>query len=180
MAIGEPGVGVVFTVGHSTRTVDQLAQLLAEQDVELLCDIRTVPKSRHNPQFHVDRLPAELAPYQLSYTHLSGLGGWRAATAESPNDGWRNTGFRNYADYMLTDKFTDALDGLLKTASQATPALMCAEAVPWRCHRWLVADALLVRDVPVRHILGPGQVRDATLTSFAQVNGTRITYPMPD
>lgn len=173
----ERPANTVFTVGHSTRTIDQLGGMLTENQVTEVCDIRTVPKSRHNPQFHIDRLPGELASYHLSYRHLPRLGGWRSGLADSPNAGWRNASFRNYADYMQTEEFLAALDELLGLAAGGTLTLMCSEAVPWRCHRRLVADALLVRGVEVRHIMGPGQLREATLTPFARVEGTSITYP---
>ncbi len=167
----------VATVGHSTRSIEELAALLTESRVHEVADIRTVPKSRHNPQFHVDRLADELSPYGLAYRHVPELGGWRRGFAESPNGAWRNTSFRNYADYMQTEEFAAAVADLLTKARRTPTALMCSEAVPWRCHRRLVADALLVRGAIVRHIMGPGQVREATLTPFAKVDGVSITYP---
>lgn len=145
--------------------------------MQRLVDIRTVPRSRHNPQFNQDALPGALAGAGIAYAHLKELGGLRRPRPDSPNRAWRNDSFRGYADYMQTPEFEAALQGLLEMASRERLALMCAEAVPWRCHRSLVADALLARGIPVEEILGPGQSRAHRLTPFARVEGARVTYP---
>lgn len=165
----------VLTVGHSTRMAEEFLQLLRAHAVERLIDIRTVPRSRRHPQFSRDTLPAALAP--IAYTHMAGLGGLRKPRPDSPNTGWRNDSFRGYADYMLTPEFETALAELIAAAAREQVAIMCAEAVHWRCHRSLVADALTVRSVEVAHILGPGPPRPHSLTSLARVEGTRIVYP---
>jgi 3-methyladenine DNA glycosylase/8-oxoguanine DNA glycosylase len=166
----------IYTVGHSTRSLDELVTLLRAAGVSVLVDIRTIPRSRHNPQFNRDALRVALRSRQLRYVHLPALGGLRRARPDSPNAGWRNASFRGYADYMLTEDFEAGL-GELRALAQNTAALMCAEAVPWRCHRSLVADALAVRGAQVEHITGTGHARPHHLTSFARVDGTRVTYP---
>jgi uncharacterized protein (DUF488 family) len=143
-------------------------------------DVRTVPRSRHNPQFNGDTLPDALADASIRYTHEAGLGGFRRASPESPNRGWRNASFRGYADYMQTAEFAAHLASLMKLAKQEKVALMCAEAVPWRCHRSLIADALLVHGLRVEDIINGNRSQMHTLTSFARVNGTAITYPPLD
>jgi uncharacterized protein (DUF488 family) len=140
-------------------------------------DIRTVPRSRHNPQFNRDELPASLAAVGIDYRHIAGLGGLRHARPDSPNGAWRNASFRGYADYMQTEEFTGNVDALAGLAQTRRCVLMCAEAVPWRCHRSMVADALVVRGVPVEHIMGPHKRKPHTLTPFAHVEGTHISYP---
>jgi uncharacterized protein (DUF488 family) len=167
----------VYTIGHSTRTVDELAGALRSFDVRVLVDIRTVPRSRHNPQFNGDSLANALARHDLEYVHLPRLGGLRRPRKDSPNGAWRNLSFRGYADYMLTPDFETGLHELAEQTSRGTPAIMCAEAVQWRCHRSLVADALVVRGAAVEHISAPGRSTAHVLTSFAEVRGTRITYP---
>ncbi|NMR19977.1 DUF488 family protein [Cellulomonas fimi] len=180
---GPPGVGPILTIGHSTRPIEELVGLLRDNEVTQLIDIRTVPRSRHNPQFGTDVLvqtvPA-LSGGAVGYRHVAALGGLRKATGEPTNAGWRNASFRGYADYMQTEAFAAAVEALEALAASERPAIMCAEAVPWRCHRSLVADALLVRGVDVRHIMGPGTTSPATLTRFARVEGTRVTYPSDD
>jgi uncharacterized protein (DUF488 family) len=168
---------LVCTVGHSDRPIEQFVALLQEHGVACVLDIRTVPKSRHNPQFNRDVLPATLEQAGIGYRHLAGLGGLRHARADSPNTGWRNASFRGYADYMQTEEFVRNVEDVVKLAQGERCALMCAEAVPWRCHRSLVADALLVRGVPVEHIMGPNKRKPHTLTPFAHVEGLCITYP---
>lgn len=167
----------VYTIGHSDRPIDEFIGLLKENGIGCVLDIRTVPRSRHNPQFNRDMLPDSLAAAGIAYRHLDGLGGLRHAKRDSPNGGWRNASFRGYADYMQTDEFAGEVDDLTKLARSERCALMCAEAVPWRCHRSLVADALLVRGMPVEHIMGPHKLKPHTLTPFAHVQGKRITYP---
>jgi uncharacterized protein (DUF488 family) len=170
-------VTTVYTIGHSNRSIDDFIDLLREHGVDVLVDIRTVPKSRHNPQFGQDRLPGHLETAGISYRYMKDLGGLRKTTPDSPNGGWRNTSFRGYADWMQTDTFRDAVDALVDIARDRTVAIMCAEAVPWRCHRSLVGDALLARGVEVIDIMGPRSARAETLTPFAVVDGTSITYP---
>lgn len=169
--------GAIFTVGHSTLSSDRFAGLLHVYGIERLADIRTMPRSRHNPQFNSDALARSLAAERIEYVHLPALGGLRHAREDSPNGGWRNKSFRGYADYMQTTAFWDALEELVQMSRQQRVAIMCAEAVPWRCHRSLVADALEVRGVRVVEILSETSFRMHALTSFARVEGTRLTYP---
>jgi uncharacterized protein (DUF488 family) len=168
---------LVYTIGHSARPIEEFIGLLTENGIGCLLDIRTVPRSRHNPQFNRDSLPDSLAAAGISYQHLAGLGGLRRAAPDSPNGAWRNASFRGYADYMQTDAFAGQVEEVMKLAREQRCALMCAEAVPWRCHRSLVADALLVRGVPVAHIMGPHKLKPHTLTPFAHVENACITYP---
>jgi Protein of unknown function, DUF488 len=169
--------GAIFTVGHSTLPIEQFIALLKTYCIERLVDIRTIPRSRHNPQFNSDALGEALHAAGMEYTVLAALGGLRRPRKDSPNMGWRNESFRGYADYMQTGEFEAGLQTLIGMASQRRVAIMCAEAVPWRCHRSLVADALLVRGVPVVEILSETSYRMHTLTPFANVDGARITYP---
>jgi len=167
----------VDTIGHSTRTLDELVALLRAFDVSVLVDVRTIPHSRHNPQFNRDALRAALPRRGIRYVHLPALGGLRRTRKDSPNTGWRNASFRGFADYMLTDEFEIGLAELRGLAKEGRVAIMCAEAVPWRCHRSLIADALTVRGAQVEHITGPERSHPHRLTAFARVEGTRITYP---
>jgi uncharacterized protein (DUF488 family) len=169
--------GAVFTVGHSTLPIECFIGILEAYGIETLADIRTIPRSRHNPQFNEDALPATLRSAQIDYVHLAALGGLRHTHKDSPNKGWRNESFRGYADYMQTDAFRDALEDLIALSRRKRVALMCAEAVPWRCHRSLVADALAVRGIPVIEILSETKFSLHRLTAFARVEGTDITYP---
>jgi uncharacterized protein (DUF488 family) len=175
--IGKPTPLSLFTVGHSTRTLAELVDLLREHGVTLLVDVRTVPGSRRMPHFRKAALAAELPGLGLEYAHLPELGGLRRPRPDSLNAGWRNDSFRGFADYMGTPDFEAGLDRLLDLAGDRETAVMCAEAVPWRCHRSLISDALLARGVAVRHILGPGPARPHTTTPFARVEGSRVTYP---
>jgi len=168
---------IVRTIGHSNRPIKEFIDLLRQNEVQLLLDVRTVPKSRHNPQFGQDQLPLSLQAAGIAYRQMPGLGGLRRALKDSPNSGWRNTSFRGYADYMQTPEFAENVEAVIALARTTRCALMCAESVPWRCHRSLVADALLVRGIPVEHIINPGKRRPAKLTPFARVEGTRILYP---
>lgn len=170
----------VLTIGHSTRSLESFVALLKGAGATGVVDVRTVPRSRHNPQFNRDVLPATLAAAQLTYVHIPDLGGLRRPVKESLNGGWRNASFRGFADYMQTAAFTAALDELVALAASITPALMCAEAVPWRCHRSLIADALLARGFAVGHIMGGPPVRAHVLTPFARVEGPRVWYPAPE
>jgi uncharacterized protein (DUF488 family) len=168
---------IVCTIGHSNRSIEEFIGLLKQNRIACVLDIRTVPKSRHNPQFGQDQLPDSLAAAGIEYRYLSGLGGLRRPRPDSPNSGWRNTSFRGYADYMQSEEFAQNVDTVIALAQDTRCALMCAEAVPWRCHRSLVADALLVRGIPVEEIIGPQKPRPHKLTPFARVDGLRITYP---
>ncbi len=168
---------VVLTVGHSTRPLDEFIDLLRAHGVTRVVDVRTVPRSRHNPQFNQDTLPAGLSAAGIGYAHMPGLGGLRKPDSDSPNPGWRNASFRGFADYMLTPAFEQNLKALIEQARREPIVIMCAEAVPWRCHRSLIADALVVRGVRVEHIMSRSR-RDAhMLTPWARVEGTRVTYP---
>jgi uncharacterized protein (DUF488 family) len=170
--------GAIFTVGHSTLPIERFIALLQTYGIERLVDIRTMPRSRHNPQFNDTALAGSLTAQHLEYVHIPALGGLRHARKDSPNTGWRNVGFRGYADYMQTEAFQNALEALTQMSRQKRIAIMCAEAVPWRCHRSLVADALSVRGVPAVEILTESSYRMHKLTPFAQVEGMRITYPL--
>ncbi len=166
-------------MGHSTRGLDELIGLLHEHHVTLLADVRTAPGSRRFPHFARATLSEALPERGIEYVHLPELGGLRRPRPDSPNTGWRNESFRGFADHMASDEFRAALGRLVELGRQGGVAVMCAEAVPWRCHRSLIADALLVRGVEVTHIIGPGRTQAATLTPFARVEGERITYPGP-
>ena len=169
--------GTVFTVGHSILPIEPFLALLNTYGIACLVDIRTIPRSRRNPQFNADALAPALTAHDIEYVALTELGGLRHAHKDSTNTGWRNESFRGYADYMQTDAFADGLAQLIAMSRTKRTAIMCAEAVPWRCHRSLVADALLVRGIPVIEILSQLNWRDHKLTPFAHVEGTRITYP---
>jgi uncharacterized protein (DUF488 family) len=179
-AVTEPGHwpdGTIFTVGHSTLPIERFIALLQAYGIERLTDIRTVPRSRHNPQFNAADLARSLGAADIEYLAMPALGGLRHPRRDSPNTGWRNESFRGYADYMQTPVFQDAVEELIRSGLEKRVAIMCAEAVPWRCHRSLVADALNVRGVPVTEILSASSHRPHKLTPFAQVEGTSITYP---
>jgi uncharacterized protein (DUF488 family) len=167
----------VLTIGHSTCGLEEFISLLKTHGTTCVVDVRTVPRSRHNPQFNKASLPRALKKAGLGYVHLPGLGGLRHATLDSPNAGWRNASFRGYADYMQTPEFEESLDELIRLAKQERIAIMCAEAVPWRCHRSLIADALLVRGIQVEDIMTPTRRQVHKLTPFAKVRGATITYP---
>jgi uncharacterized protein (DUF488 family) len=167
----------IFTIGHSTRPIDEFIDLLRSHDIVQLVDIRTVPKSRHNPQYGQEAIAQSLAEAGIEYVYLKALGGLRSKAKESVNDAWRNTSFRNYADYMQTEAFTSGIDELIALSTEKVTAIMCAEAVPWRCHRSLVSDALLVRGINSCEIISASSERLHTLRSFAVVDGTTITYP---
>ena len=169
--------GSVFTVGHSTLPIERFTALLDAYGIRRLADVRTVPRSRRNPQFNADALASALRAQSIEYVPLPALGGLRHARKDSANTGWRNESFRGYADYMQTQAFADGLDELIRISRELRTAIMCAEAVPWRCHRSLVADALEVRGIPVVEILSDRSARMHKLTPFARVDGTTITYP---
>lgn len=167
----------LFTVGHSTRPIDEFLALLVEHRIARVVDVRTIPRSRHNPQFNQDALPPALERAGVVYTHLPALGGLRHARKDSLNTAWKNVSFRGFADYMATPEFDRALEELIAVAAVERVAIVCAEAVPWRCHRSLIADALTARGLEVTHIVGPGRSQPHSMTSFAHVEGSRVTYP---
>jgi uncharacterized protein (DUF488 family) len=167
----------VFTIGHSTRPIAAFVELLRAHRVTHLVDVRTVPRSRHNPQFNGESLSASVASEQIGYLHAPGLGGFRRPRPDSPNGGWRNLSFRGYADYMQTDDFSASLATLIDLTRRQRVAVMCAEAVPWRCHRSLIADALLVRGIVCCEIVAPKRLQIHRLTPFARVSGLELSYP---
>ncbi|MBV8335965.1 MAG: DUF488 domain-containing protein [Alphaproteobacteria bacterium] len=169
--------GAIFTLGHSTLPIEQFLAVLASYGIERLVDIRTIPRSRHNPQFNETAVAEKIHERGLEYVHFKALGGLRRPRKDSPNTGWRNEGFRGFADYMQTEEFQEALATLIRMSREKRTAIMCAEAVPWRCHRSLVADALSVHGIPVVEILSESSWRRHQLTPFARVEGTRVTYP---
>ncbi|HEU0054370.1 MAG TPA: DUF488 domain-containing protein [Longimicrobium sp.] len=176
------GHRTVFTIGHSTRTIEQFVALLTEHGVELLVDVRRFPGSRRHPQFGSAALEASLREAGIAYLHAEPLGGRRSSekSAASPNTAWRNDAFRAYADYMGTPAFRRALDRLIALSAERATVIMCAEAVPWRCHRRLITDALLARDIPVADIVGPGAASPARLSEHAVVtSGDTVIYPAP-
>jgi uncharacterized protein (DUF488 family) len=166
----------LFTIGHSTRPIDDFVGLLKAHGVERLVDVRTVPRSRRNPQFGIETLARSLAESGVEYVHMPSLGGFRHARRDSTNTGWRNETFRGYADYMDTPEFEHALQELIVASRERRIAIMCAEAVPWRCHRSLISDALTARGVTVKH-LGLGSVQDHRMTPFAKLDGMKVSYP---
>lgn len=170
----------IFTVGHSTRSLEELVEILEAFGVDVLVDIRTYPRSRRNPQFNTDTLPSALASAGLGYAHIPELGGRRRTHDGSPNTAWRNASFRGYADHMLTPEFEQGLEKLHALTAEGTVALMCAEAVPWRCHRSLVADALTARGARVQHLTSATRSSPHRVTPFARLDGARVTYPGPD
>jgi len=168
-------VGTVYTVGHSTRTTRELVEMLRAHGVEQVVDVRTIPRSRHNPQFNRPALSRSLHAVKLRYRHLKALGGLRHARADSVNLGWHNASFRGFADYMQTDEFAAGLARLEQISRRHPTAIMCAEAVPWRCHRQLLADAFFVRGWSVQHIM-EDDCHEHKLPPFARAEGTKIFY----
>ncbi len=168
---------VIRTVGHSTRPVDALIEMLEAHGIKRLVDVRTIPKSRYNPQYNREALERSLRDASIGYEHMRGLGGLRQPRKDSPNTGWRNERFRGYADYMQTTEFESALNALVEAAAHEAVAIMCAEAVPWRCHRSLIADALTARGYPVEHIMSATKSNPHAMTSFARLEGTSVSYP---
>ena len=169
--------GTVFSVGHSNRSIDDFLNLLEAFAIRMVVDVRTIPKSRHNPQFNADALAASLVSDGIAYLAMPALGGLRHVRPDSPNGAWHNKSFRGFADYMQSPEFRDALEGLELLAREQRIAIMCAEAVPWRCHRSLIADALAVRGDSIVEILSATNWRQHPLTPFAVTEGTEITYP---
>lgn len=169
--------GAIFTVGHSTLSLQDFIALLDGYGVRRLVDVRTIPRSRHNPQFNADVLAQQLPAAGIDYRHMPALGGLRHSRKDSPNTGWRNQSFRGYADYMQTEQFTRALTELIEGSRAGRTAVMCAEALPWRCHRSLIADALYVHGIPAVEIMSETSWRIHRLTDFARADGTALTYP---
>jgi uncharacterized protein (DUF488 family) len=170
----------IYTIGHSTRPAEKFIEVLRNYDIALVADIRSIPKSRHNPQFNRNELESYLSGNGIRYMHLKELGGLRHTTAASVNTGWKNLSFRGFADHMQTPEFDRGMELLIEVSRRVETVIMCAEALPWRCHRSLVADALVVRSIPVDHIMSGTGTRRHTLTSFAKAAGTTITYPSPE
>jgi uncharacterized protein (DUF488 family) len=167
----------LWTIGHSTKPIDDFLALLTSHGIKCLVDVRTVPRSRYNPQYDTHTLAKHLKKSGLGYVHLPELGGLRKPKKDSLNTGWKNASFRGYADYMQTDGFRTALEALMEGSRNVPTAIMCAEAVPWRCHRSLIADALTVRGWTVRHIMTNSKANRHRLTPFAVVDDKRVTYP---
>jgi uncharacterized protein (DUF488 family) len=172
-----PRPALIRTIGHSDRSLEEFLHFLRIYGVTIVVDVRKMPRSRHNPQFNRETLTPALQATGIEYQDMPGLAGLRRPRADSPNMGWRNSSFRGYADYMLTPEFEDSLQAMLEQVGTQPAALMCAEAVPWRCHRSLIADALVVRGIAVEHILSPSRAQPHRLHPWARVEGTRITYP---
>jgi uncharacterized protein (DUF488 family) len=170
----------IYTIGHSTHPLDEFLDMLKAFEIELVVDVRTIPKSRHNPQYNQADLEQSLKAHKIGYHHLKELGGLRHTTKDSINTAWRNASFRGFADYMQTEGFQAGIDQLLKFAQEKRTAIMCAEAVPWRCHRSLIGDALLVRGVQVEDIITAKSSQAHKLTPWAKVEGVEITYPEPE
>ncbi len=172
---------IIYTIGHSTLSIAAFIAILKAHEIELLADVRTAPMSRHNPQFNKDTLPRDLSEAGIGYEHFAGLGGLRHSRLEnSPNTGWRSPAFRSYADYMATQEFRASLDLLIGAAMARRTAMMCAEAVPWRCHRNLISDALTLHGFRVMHIMGEKGSHEHAITPWAHVSGTEISYPAND
>jgi len=167
----------IYTVGHSTCDLPAFLGILEAHEIKQLADVRTVPRSRRNPQFNTGMLPPPLRAAGIRYVHLAALGGLRHPKCDSINTGWHNASFRGFADYMQGAEFEKGVERLLKFASALRTAIMCAEAVPWRCHRSLIADALVVRGIRVLHIFSASRAQKHTLTPFACVEGSKIAYP---
>jgi uncharacterized protein (DUF488 family) len=167
----------IHTVGHSTHSLDDFLSLLRANGIERLVDVRTIPRSRHNLQFNLDQLGKFLRNRHIGYRHMKELGGLRHCRAGSPNTGWHNASFRGFADYMQTPEFAAAVAKLIELGGEKSTAIMCAEAVPWRCHRSLIGDALVIRGIEVRDIFSPTITKPHILTAMAKVRGNTVTYP---
>jgi uncharacterized protein (DUF488 family) len=168
----------ILTIGHSTRTLAEFVDLLKEFQVTLVIDVRSMPRSRHNPQFNKETLEGSLKLHGLKYLHIPEIGGLRRPKPDTINTAWRNKSFRGYADYMQTKDFAENLLNLIALASKNRAVIMCAEALPWRCHRSLISDALVARNVEVAHILGKDNLLTHQISQWAKVDGTMVTYPL--
>ncbi|MCC6542977.1 MAG: DUF488 domain-containing protein [Nitrospirae bacterium] len=171
---------VIFTIGHSTHPIGEFVELLQAHGIKEIIDVRSIPKSRHNPQFNSETLKESLQRAHIRYKHVQKLGGLRHSTKDSLNLGWRNASFRGFADYMATPEFSEGLEALIKTASLRETTIMCAEAVPWRCHRSLIADALTKRGWTVKDIMSRTSATKHRLTPFLKVKKGQIIYPGPE
>jgi uncharacterized protein (DUF488 family) len=169
----------IYTLGHSTHPIDEFVMILQAYEIGLVVDVRTIPGSRHNPQFNQPELKQDLQRHNIGYTHLKELGGLRHTTKASINTGWQNLSFRGYADYMQTEEFRVGIEQLIKLAQTKRTVIVCAEAVPWRCHRSLIGDALVVRDMLVQDIMSEKSANPHNMTPWAKVDGVSITYPEP-
>jgi len=167
----------IYTVGHSTHAIAEFIKILQSFEIGLVVDVRTIPMSRHNPQFNQTELEAELQRHEIGYLHLKELGGLRHTTKSSINTGWRNSSFRGFADYMQTEEFQTGIERLMELAAKKRTVIMCAEAVPWRCHRSLIGDAMVIRDIHVEDIMSEKISKSHKITPWAKVNGVTITYP---
>ena len=170
----------IFTIGHSTWAIDDFIDILKEYEISLLVDVRSIPGSRYNPQFNMEELEKSLNDNNIGYIHLESLGGFRDPVPNSVNTGWRNKRFQGYADYMETKQFLNGLNVLIKLAKKETTVIMCSEAVPWRCHRSLIADELIIRGISVYDIYNIDTIKKHKLTLWADVDGLNITYPKND
>jgi uncharacterized protein (DUF488 family) len=170
---------VLFTIGHSTHSIEEFLELLTTHHVKHLVDVRSIPRSRHVPQFNTDELASSLHAANIGYTHLKSLGGRRHTRKDSINTGWRNASFRGYADYMPTPQFAEGLAALTEIATTTPTVIMCAEAVPWRCHRSLIADAMTLQGWDVRDILTKAPAAEHKLTPFLKPVDGQPTYPDP-
>ena len=167
----------LFTLGHGARSIEEFVHILKTHRIRLVVDVRTIPRSRHNPQFNQETLPGVLSAHAIGYEHMASLGGLRHPKRDSPNGAWRNASFRGFADYMQTPEFSLALDQLEQKAKKSRLVLLCAETVPWRCHRSLIADGLFARGIPVEHLLDATHHQPHRLTPWARIMGRRVTYP---
>ncbi len=168
----------IYTIGHSTRTLTEFIAIMKAYHITLVADVRRIPRSRRNPQFNKETLPDSLKPEDINYIHMPEIGGLRRPKPDSINTAWRNKSFRGYADYMQTKEFVENLLNIIALAKENRVAIMCAEALPWRCHRSLIADALVVRNVKVEHIISKDSCIDHKLSEWAHTEGTKITYPL--
>jgi uncharacterized protein (DUF488 family) len=168
---------MIYTIGHSNHPIDEFIKILQAYEIGLVVDVRTIPGSRHNPKFNQSEFERELQCHDIGYTHLKGLGGLRHTTKTSINTGWENSSFRGFADYMQTEAFQAGIEQLIELARKKPTVIVCAEAVPWRCHRSLIADALLVRNLRVQDIISEKTSKAHKITPWAKVDGTTITYP---
>lgn len=178
MTAGSPAETTVFTIGHSTRTLEEFMHLISSYGVNMIVDVRTVPRSRHNSQFNKETFAEILKTFGIKYLHIKELGGFRRSLPDSINLALESRSFRGYADYMQTKEFTDYLLRIVALARENCLSIMCAEAVPWRCHRILLSDALLIRNIKVKHILTETSSINHELTPLAKVEGNKITYPL--
>lgn len=169
---------IIYTMGHSNRSIEDFLEILKEYKITKVADVRSVPKSRHNPQYNQDEIKQTLRKNGVKYEYFKGLGGFRPLAKNDINAGWENKSFKGYADYMQTDEFLENLDKLIQAAKKDTIVVMCAEVLPWRCHRSLIGDALTVRGYCVEDIISLKSCKVHELTSFAKVDGLNITYPL--